>query len=218
MKDKFNLTQEQERLLVTKNYYKLVHYHAVLEGLAVTLPETETILKGGTVTKLGIEATNLVLGLGRAWRMIIQDTNSLQEIDIKFLSFMHYLLMQGVLPDEHVGRLSQFDVRISGTSWKPKMPNPYEVNTELLNRCYWNMSKTEIALELFCYIVRAQAFVDGNKRTAFLVANYVLVKCNLGYLQAPTSKTFKEKLISFYETGDNEDLKGYLYKYYLKGA
>ena len=70
------------------------------------------------------------------------------------------------------------------------------------------------ALDMFCYLCRAQLFYDGNKRLAQLVANKVLIAGGVGVLRVPdeAQKEFLQKLIAYYESGDASELKELLHR------
>ncbi len=52
-------------------------------------------------------------------------------------------------------------------------------------------------------------FIDGNKRVAMLFANKIIIDngCGIITISQENQTIFFEKLIKFYETGDNSDLK-----------
>ena len=54
-------------------------------------------------------------------------------------------------------------------------------------------------------------FIDGNKRVAMLFANKIMIDngCGIISISQKNQPVFFEKLIKFYETGDNIDLKHY---------
>ena len=57
--------------------------------------------------------------------------------------------------------------------------------------------------------MRRQMFIDGNKRVAMLFANKIIIDngCGIITISQENQTIFFEKLIKFYETGDNSDLK-----------
>ena len=80
-------------------------------------------------------------------------------------------------------------------------------------------TKTEIAIEVMLWIMRRQMFIDGNKRVAMLFANKIMIDngCGIITIAQENQKTFYEKLIKFYETNDNEDLKNWIYNTSIDG-
>lgn len=62
-------------------------------------------------------------------------------------------------------------------------------------------------------------FIDGNKRVAMLFANKILIDngCGIITIEQDLQTTFFEKLIKFYKTGDNTDLKQWIYDNCIDG-
>ena len=62
-------------------------------------------------------------------------------------------------------------------------------------------------------------FIDGNKRVAMLFANKIMIDNGCGIITIAQDKqtVFYEKLIKFYENGDNQDLKKWLYDNCIDG-
>ena len=69
------------------------------------------------------------------------------------------------------------------------------------------------------WIMRRQMFIDGNKRVAMLFANKIMIDngCGIITISQENQPTFLEKLIKFYETGDNVDLKQWIYDNCIDG-
>ena len=67
--------------------------------------------------------------------------------------------------------------------------------------------------------MRRQMFIDGNKRVAMLFANKIMINngCGILSISQDNQPTFFEKLIKFYETGDNSDLKQWIYDKCIDG-
>ena len=80
-------------------------------------------------------------------------------------------------------------------------------------------TKTEIAIEVMLWIMRRQMFIDGNKRVAMLFANKIMIDngCGIITISQENQPIFFEKLIKFYETGDNVDLKQWIYDTSIDG-
>jgi hypothetical protein len=72
---------------------------------------------------------------------------------------------------------------------------------------------TEKGITLMLYLMRKQMFVDGNKRTAMLAANQVMISCGCGIISIPIEKqrSFRALLMPFYESGDMEAIKQFVY-------
>lgn len=80
-------------------------------------------------------------------------------------------------------------------------------------------TKTEIAIETMLYIMRRQMFIDGNKRVAMLFANKIMIDNGCGIISIANElhEEFYEKLIKYYETGDINDIKQWIYDNCIDG-
>ena len=117
-------------------------------------------------------------------------------------------------------RIRTTPVSNGGTNWKPMFPIESQIKEELeqlLNQP--EKSKTEIAIEIMLWVMRRQMFIDGNKRVAMLFANKIMIDngCGIITIAQDLQATFYEKLIKFYESGDNSDLKDWIYKTSIDG-
>lgn len=78
---------------------------------------------------------------------------------------------------------------------------------------------TEKALTAFAWGTRGQLFWDGNKRTSLLLANKLLLEAGAGMLTITERhmERFNERLLDYYNTGEGEPLKGFLYECAIQG-
>ena len=62
-------------------------------------------------------------------------------------------------------------------------------------------------------------FLDGNKRVANLVANKEMIKNGLGIIAIPVEKIseYFPLLIDYYETGNSDNLKNWIYENAIDG-
>ena len=67
--------------------------------------------------------------------------------------------------------------------------------------------------------MRSQIFSDGNKRTATLFANKIMIENGKGIISIPVEKDveFGEKLIKYYETNQIEDFKYWIFENAIDG-
>ena len=117
------------------------------------------------------------------------------------------------------GKLRSGTVGISGTDYTPPVPVEERVKAELEAILTADATATEKALELFTWGARGQFFWDGNKRTSMTLANKILVPAGAG-LMTITDKhmeRFNTLLLHYYETGEKEELKDFLYTNAIQG-
>ena len=218
MKNKFNLTREQNVFVVKRNIVDYIWKSANLEGIDVTYPETQAIYDGGIVNGLTVDKIIAINNLKYAWQFILENVGI--DYDFKSLSHLHKLTCDKLVLDGDLGRLRTTPVNIGGTTWKPQFPIESQIKEELerlLNQP--EKTKTEIAIEVMLWIMRRQMFIDGNKRVGMLFANKIMIDngCGIITISQENQSTFFEKLIKFYETGDNTDLKQWIYETSIDG-
>lgn len=90
LKDKFNMTQEQNIFLAKRNIVDCIWKSANLEGIAVTFPETQKIFDGGNVSHLRIDEIVTINNLKHSWQFMLATIND--EIDFNYISSIHSLV------------------------------------------------------------------------------------------------------------------------------
>ena len=218
MENKFNLTREQNVFVAKRNIVDYIWKSANLEGIGVTYPETQAIYDGGIVNGLTVDKIIAINNLKYAWQFILENVDI--AYDFKALCHLHKLTCDKLVLEQNLGRLRTTPVNIGGTSWKPQIPIESQIKEELeqlLNQP--EKTKTEIAIEIMLWIMRRQMFIDGNKRVGMLFANKIMIDngCGIITISQENQSTFFEKLIKFYESGDNSDLKQWIYETSIDG-
>ena len=218
MENKFNLTREQNVFVAKRNIVDYIWKSANLEGIGVTYPETQAIYDGGIVNGLTVDKIIAINNLKYAWQFILENEDI--DYDFKFLCRIHKLTCDKLVLEQELGRLRSTPVNIGGTSWKPQFPIESQIKEEMLEILNQeNKTKTEIAIEIMLWIMRRQMFIDGNKRVGMLFANKIMIDngCGIITISQENQSTFFEKLIKFYETGNNIDLKEWIYETSIDG-
>lgn len=218
MENKFNLTREQNVFIAKRNIVDYIWKSANLEGIDVTFSETQAIYDGGIVNGLTVDKIIAINNLKYSWQFILE--NEGVGYDFRTLCHLHKLTCDKLVLEQNLGRIRTTPVNIGGTKWKPGFPIESQLKEELeglLNQP--EKTKTEIAIEIMLWIMRTQMFIDGNKRVAMLFANKIMIDngCGIITIAQDNQPTFYEKLIQFYETGDNTDLKQWIYDTSIDG-
>ncbi len=218
MENKFKLTREQNIFIAKRNIVDYIWKSANLEGIGVTYPETQTIYEGGIVNGLTVDNIIAINNLKYAWQFILE--NDEIECDFNVLCHLHKLTCDKLVLDQNLGKLRTTPVNIGGTTWKPDFPIESQVKEELQDLLSQpEKTSTEIAIEVMLWVMRRQMFIDGNKRVAMLLANKIMIDngCGIITISLENQKLFFEKLIKFYETGNNTDLKKWIYDTSIDG-
>ncbi len=218
MENKFHLTREQNVFIAKRNIVDYIWKSANLEGIGVTYPETQAIYDGGIVNGLTVDKIIAINNLKYAWQFILENRDI--DYDFKVLLHIHKLTCDKLVLDSNLEKLRTTPVNIGETTWKPQFPIESQIKeelAELLNQR--EKTKTEIAIEAMLWIMRRQMFIDGNKRVGMLFANKIMIDngCGIITISQENQPTFFEKLIKFYESGDNTDLKKWIYETSIDG-
>ena len=103
------------------------------------------------------------------------------------------------------GKIRKTPVQISGTNWKPLIPNEEQLKNELLY--VLGISDTvDRSIEMLLFLMKKQMFADGNKRTAqFFSAEMLENERLITIVPLHMQKQFSRFLLNYYE---NEKYKG----------
>ena len=117
------------------------------------------------------------------------------------------------------GMLRRGTVGISGTDYKPPVPEYQTVQAELEAIMSKDTTVTEKALNAFVWGARGQFFWDGNKRTSLIVANKILLMHGVGIMTVTDKhmEHFNMLLLDYYNTGNADGLKLFLYENAIQG-
>ena len=216
MKDKFNMTREDMLFWAKRNVIDYIWKSANLEGISATYPDTELIFEGLVPQGFAVRDILSINNLKRAWYFISEHL----DIEIDYILICH---INGIIGGDDLirkaGTLRGFPVRIGGTSWMPELPKEEQVKEEIKSIINTYATPTEQAIELMLYCMRAQLFNDGNKRTAMMVANLLMMSKGVGVVSIPIEhqEEFRRKLVDYYETADKSSIKQFVYDYCIDG-
>jgi hypothetical protein len=215
MEAKYHMTVAQNIFVAKRNIIDYIWKSAKLEGLAVTYPDTEAIFNGMSVSGVKVSEIIAVNNLKHAWQFILDNLS--YPIDYPYICKINQLVGGDNLII-NAGFLRNVSVTIGGTAWRPGMPIELQIKEELL-RILKIENPTDRAITLMLYLMRKQMFLDGNKRTAMLAGNQVMISSGCGILSVPIEqqREFTTMLVQFYETNDMEPLKDFVYDQCIDG-
>lgn len=216
MENKYNLTAEQNIFVAKRNIVDYIWKSANLEGIAVTYPDTQTIYDGFSVSGYKLEEINAINNLKKAWQFILNDVDI--ALNFAYICKINELVGENVFYNP--GVIRTIPVNIGGTSWKPDFPIETKIKEELEELLSNNeISKTEQAINIMLWVMRRQMFIDGNKRTAMLIANKLMIENGCGIISIPIEKQneFYKLLITYYETNDSSIISKFIYDNAIDG-
>jgi Fic family protein len=215
MKEKYHMTVEQNIFAAKRNIVDYIWKSARLEGLSVTYPDTEAIYNGIGVGNIKVSEIIAVNNLKRAWHFVLDNLE--YPVDYPYICKINQLVGGDNLII-NAGFLRRMPVSIGGTAWKPDIPMELQIKEEL-GELSGITGPTERSIVLMLYLMRRQIFLDGNKRTAMLAANQIMISSGCGIISVPIErqKSFTEMLVRYYESGNMEPLKNFVYEYCIDG-
>jgi prophage maintenance system killer protein/predicted transcriptional regulator len=180
-----------------------------IEGNTYSLLETERLLKEkATASGKTKEEASMLLNHKEALDFIIENPNYLNPISVSKIEDIHSILVKELAVERN---LRKRRIGISGTNYKP-LDNEFQIHEALQNTCDVINTKTNVfekallAVVLISYI---QPFMDGNKRTARIVSNAILLSENYCPLSFRTvdSIDYKKAMLLFYEQNSISSFK-----------
>lgn len=172
-----------------------------IEGNTYTLLETERLLRESkTAEGKSKEEAVMLLNHKDALSFVLDNPDYLKELTVSHIEDIHQLLTKDLSIDKGLRR---HRVGITGTNYHP-LDNEFQIREAMRDACELINSKSNIfekallTLVLLSYI---QPFSDGNKRTARITSNAILIandNCPLSF-RSVDSIDYKKAMLIFYE-------------------
>lgn len=212
---KFNMTREQNVFVAKRNIVDYIYKSAKLEGLGVTYPDTEAIFQGAAAPGVKVSDIIAVNNLKHAWQFLLNTLDV--PMDYAYLCKLNQLVGGDNLIYS-AGYIRTLQVTIGGTKWKPEIPVENDVKTRL-RELQTITNSTEQAIAVMLYAMRGQFYLDGNKRTAMLAANQIMIANGHGIISIPEEliRDFTQHLVNFYESGNTEMIAQFVYDNCIDG-
>lgn len=180
-----------------------------IEGNTYSLLETERLLKEKeTAAGKTKEEAVMLLNHKDALDFIIETPDYLNPLSVSKIEDIHSILVKELDVERN---LRKRRVGISGTNYRP-LDNQFQISEALKDSCDLINKKSSVfekalmALVLISYI---QPFMDGNKRTARIVSNAILMNekyCPLSF-RTVDSIDYKKAILLFYEQNNISNFK-----------
>ena len=201
---------EQNIDFAKRHLVDTIYKQAILEGVATTFADTESIIEGGKVNNMTSEDILKIVNLKHAWEFILNKNVILSDTNFALLCKINKMVEEGFYYT--AGKVRNTPVTIGGTTWKPDLPIESVIREELEEILSKELNDIDKAIELLLYIVKKQVFIDGNKRTAVIYSNHYLISKGKGIIAIPAELTeeFKDLLIPYYEGKDEKQIKKFI--------
>lgn len=172
-----------------------------IEGNTYTLLETERLLKEKeTAEGKSKDEAVMLLNHKEAIDFILSDTKYLNPLSVSRIEDIHSILIKDLGVDRNIRTRR---VGISGTNYKP-LDNEYQIREAMNKMCDLVNNQSNVfekALLILLLVSYIQPFNDGNKRTARILSNAVLINkdcCPISF-RTVDSMYYKKAMLLFYE-------------------
>lgn len=196
--------KELERLAIDLSWKS-----SQIEGNTYSLLETERLIREReTAAGKTKEEAVMLLNHKDALDFIIGTPDFLNPLTVSKIEDIHSILIKELAVERNLRRRR---IGISGTNYRP-LDNEFQIaealkdTCELINKKESVFEKALLALVLISYI---QPFMDGNKRTARIVSNAILMNydcCPLSF-RTVDSIDYKKAMLLFYEQNNISNIK-----------
>lgn len=208
MIDKFHLSQKENVFLAKERLNSIIYNSVKLEGLNTNYLNVKKILNGSNVPSLKLDEINCILNLRDAWNFVLSNID--EPIILELICKINAFVSRGESLEWGVLRTGK--VGINGVDYIPDIPDETKIIADIKN-IMKEENITKRSLVLMLYLMRTQAFWDGNKRTSMIVANKIMIEngCGVITIKEEYFKEFNSLLTEYYNTNKMESLLEFLY-------
>jgi Fic family protein len=200
-----NFSKYNSQTLINKEFERVMiefsWKSSEIEGNTYSLLSTEALIKENIKEEgKSKEETQMILNHKDAFNEALQNKQRFLKLDYSDIEYIHRVLTKGLGISQNI---RNGIVGITGTKYKPlgnsfQLREALQAMTDLINKKRSFFEKAFLSLILTSYI---QAFEDGNKRTARMISNAILLANDsmpLSY-RIVDVKEYKKASLLFYE-------------------
>lgn len=190
-----------------------------LENNPITFPEIQTLLDGVTIGGHKISDVEQVLNIKDAWTMILAIIkNNKFEVTKRIFNKVN-----GIIAREEAVEWGHFrtgKVGIAGTKiyTAPNFEDLDSIFNNEIDLIFNGFNPVEQAIRIFLWGALNKFYWDGNKRTARIIANGILINNGFGIFNIKTTDIleFNSLMLEFYETRVADNVVKFLYEKCIK--
>ncbi len=210
IEEQLNKKVEENIDFVKRNLVDTIYKQAILEGVATTFADTESIIEGGKVNNMTSQDIMKIVNLKHAWEFVLNKNVILSDTSFALLCEINKMVEEGFYYT--AGKIRNVPVSISGTNWTPEFPIESIIKEELEKILNRQQDSVDKAIDILLYVMKKQIFIDGNKRTSVIFSNHYLISKGKGIIVIPVELTeeFKSLLIPYYEGKDENKIRKFI--------
>lgn len=199
-------------LLAKRELALLVTDSVNLEGIAITLPEVQTLLEGITVGGHKLSDITITQNQAAAWQALFRAV-----ADNSFTVSKTYITsLHAIAAHEEAliaGAFRNGNVTIAGTNYKPPDHNTLDTHFEALCQEMHKIDDIyQKAIFVFLQMARILFFFDVNKRLGRLIMNGILLTAGYPIINVPAKKKllFNQLMLNFYENSNMQPMQQFM--------
>jgi hypothetical protein len=181
-----------------------IHEAAKIDNNSATFDQTKDVCDFGKASGLDEDEIKTIINLKHAYKnAIVMANDPTWTYDYKDAIFTNRLVGLDLIPGS--GGFRYKDVTV-GDIYHPPFPPTPEMRKEEIQATLNSQYSVADVIRLFGYMTKQQIFNNGNKRTALVFCNSLLISRNLGFINIPVSKKniFSKVLTDYYVDKINE--------------
>ena len=140
--------------LAKRNMVDSIYKQAMLEGVATTYSDTETIVNGGKVSNMTAADISKVVNLKRAWEFILFNGVITYPTNYAVLCQINAIVEDGF--SVVAGKIRSVPVTIGGSTYIPPMPLETVVKEDLSNLVNSNNDDITKTIDILLYVMKKQ--------------------------------------------------------------
>lgn len=217
--DKYQLTLDQNIFLAKKCLVSQIYHLSRFENCKTTLLQTEKILQNRNDIGVSVDDIGVIIALKRGFEFIFNELKNNPKFNLPLMQKINRIVAIYDALDAGNLRTGKVGVTLyNGERHEPNALTDNKVN-DFLNSFDDKISQTHQAILIMLFMMRNQLFWDGNKRTAILFANAMLIYNGCGVIEISEQNfdEFNIKLSDFYQSGNSDILLDFVYQNCIVG-
>lgn len=217
--NQYDLSLDQNIFLAKKCLVSQIYHLSRFENCKTTLLQTEKILQNRNDIGVSVDDIGVIIALKRGFEFIFNELKNNPKFNLSLMQKINSIVAIYDALDAGNLRTGKVGVTLyNGERHEPNALTDNKVN-DFLNSFDDKISQTHQAILIMLFMMRNQLFWDGNKRTAILFANAMLIYNGCGVIEVSEQNfdEFNIKLSDFYQSGNSDILLDFVYQNCIVG-
>lgn len=216
--NQYHLTPSENYQLAKDNLNKLIRMTAKLEDIDVSISQINKIINKKPTNNISTSEIDTINQLNNGWLEMLNHYSS--NLTLTMEQNINKIVTHDTAAFHGYLRNGTGNVETDQGDFNPPMISETAEQNYLQQLLKSNQSATDKALTLMYHNMRQQLFYDGNKRTAIIIANKIMLDNGAGLICLPLENwsIWQHKLTEFYFTNDMSSIKFWTYQNCILGC